>query len=337
MRLAFAGFRHGHVMGLYSAAMDDPRVEVVAACEEDPDVARELRQQGRVTLTHDSFSGMLSSVNCDVIAVGDYFARRGELIRLALAAGKHVISDKPICTSLSDLQEIESLARSNNRVVSALFDLRDCAVYQAMRNIIRSGQIGEVHTVNITAQHPLSLASRPKWYFEPGKHGGTINDIGCHATDLIPWLTGQQIVQVVGARAWNARLPQHPQFQDAAQCMWRLQNNAGVLCDVSYLAPDAINYHAPQYWRVTCHGSNGFVETDYNRDRVMIATSDDANVRTISAAGGNSRGRLDDLLNEIAGTLVPGMLSTADVLRASRMALITQQRADEFADRREIE
>ena len=51
-------------------------------------------------LTHDDYRRMLREVECDAVAVGDYFARRGEIVIAALEAGKHVIADKPICTKL---------------------------------------------------------------------------------------------------------------------------------------------------------------------------------------------------------------------------------------------
>ncbi|MEZ4683286.1 MAG: hypothetical protein R2932_54665 [Caldilineaceae bacterium] len=55
-----------------------------------------------------------------------------------------------------------------------------------LRNLIRSGLIGEIHAINFGGQHPLMLDTRAAWYFEPGKHGGTINDIAIHAVDAIP-------------------------------------------------------------------------------------------------------------------------------------------------------
>src|SRR5688572_5836001 len=110
MRLAFVGFRHGHVMGLYRAAVSRPDVQVVAACEEDAQAAAALRAAGDVKLTHDSFDRVMRDVECDAIAIGDYFARRGELAMAALEAGKHVIADKPICTRLDELDKIGHLA-----------------------------------------------------------------------------------------------------------------------------------------------------------------------------------------------------------------------------------
>jgi len=328
MRLAFAGFRHGHVMGFYSTSGGDRRLSVVAACEEDAATAQALRTAGQVDLTHDNFDKMLVDSNCDVVAIGDYFARRGEMILNSLRAGKHVIADKPISTFMDELKQIESLAKQKELVVSALLDLRDRGPFRTMRKIIRDGTIGEVHTIVFTAQHPLLLGKRPEWYFEPGKHGGTINDIAVHAIDLIPWMTGRKIAGVVAARAWNARVPQHPQFQDAAQLMLRLDNGGGVLGDISYLTPDAIAYEAPQYWRVTCHGVEGFVETDYNSKQVIIASRNDKTTRAIPAEEDAPSGRIDDLLVEIAGESREGALTTADVIAATRLALVAQELAD---------
>jgi predicted dehydrogenase len=332
MRLAFIGFRHGHVMGLYRGAVAHSGVEVVAACEEDPQAAAALRAGGTVQLTHERMEDVLTKVECDAIAVGDYFARRGEIVIRALEAGKHVIADKPICTRLDELDRIGHLAAGKGRAVGCLLDLRDTAVFLTMRRVIREGAIGEVHTVLFTAQHPLMFGTRPAWYFEPGKHGGTINDIAIHATDLIPWLTAREIEGVVAARAWNARLPQHPHFQDAAQVMLRLDNNGGAFGDVSYLSPDELGYTAPQYWRVTCHGSDGVVEADYSATSVSLAARGDKTVREIALDPAKPDGCLEAFMNEIAGRIEPGALTTADVLRASRVALLAQQTADQRGD-----
>lgn len=330
LRLAFLGFRHGHIMGLYQAARKHPRVEVVAACEEDPATADALRSAGAVELTHSSYAKLYDDAGVDAVAVGDFFARRGQVILSALGMNKHVISDKPICTRAEELDQIVTLAKAKKRAVGCLLDLRDHGPFITMRRLIRDeGAIGTVHTVNFSAQHPLLLGKRPAWYFEPGKHGGTINDIAVHAIDAIPWLTGRTIAQVVAARAWNARLPQHPHFQDAAQIMLKLDNAGGVMGDLSYLASDGVAYASPQYWRITCHGDLGVIEVSYNGKTIELSNRGDASPRAIAADPGNPTGCLDAFLNEIDGTPRAGALTTADVLDASRRTLLIQQAADE--------
>jgi len=222
--MAFCGFRHGHVMGLYHAARQHPRVDVVGAVDEDAAAATAAK------VTHGRYEDVLNSANIDAIAVGDYFGRRGGIIVDALTANVHVIADKPICTKLPQLDRIAALASQKQRAIGCLLDLRDHGPYRTMRRLIRDGAIGEVRTVTFTAQHPLLLGKRPAWYFEEGKHGGTINDIGVHAIDLIPWLTGRVITRIAAARAWNARLSQFPNFQDAAQFMLTKARSARREC-----------------------------------------------------------------------------------------------------------
>ena len=332
VKLAFFGFRHGHVMGLYRSALQHPRVEIVAAVEEDAGAAAALRSAGNVSLTHRCFDEVYDSVTFDAIAIGDYFSRRGEIAIRALEAGKHVIADKPICTRLDECDRIAGLAAAKQRALGCLLDLRDHGPFMTMRRLIREGAIGAVHTITFTAQHPLMLGQRAAWYFEPDKHGGTINDIGIHAIDAIPWLTGQNITHATAARAWNARLPQFPHFQDAAQVMLRLDNEGGVLGDLSYLAPDGVAYAAEQYWRVTCHGDGGAVETNYNARSVSLSRAADHSPQAIPLDPGRPTGCLDAFLDEIAGVQRDASaLTTARILGATRQALLIQRAADEHA------
>ncbi len=329
LKLAFAGFRHGHVMGLYAAARAHPNVRVVAACEEDPATVEALRSAGTVEITHISYTQMLEQVDCHAIGVGDFFARRGSRIIAALETGKHVISDKPICTSLAELDRISRLTSQRNLRLGCLLDLRDSGVFRAARRLILAGAIGNVLGIVFTAQHPLLLSARPAWYFEAGKHGGTINDIAVHAIDLIPWMTGQAFSEAVAARTWNARLPQFPHFHDGAQMMLKLSNNAGVLGDVSYFAPDGLAYTAPQYWRLTFHGTDGLIEAAFGQRTLALAKPTDKSPQIITVDDDVPNGCLDAFRRDIAGASTDSDLVTNDVLIASRRTLLIQRAADQ--------
>lgn len=328
MKMAFVGFRHGHVMGLWEYANHHPQIEVVAACEEDAPTRDQLKSGGKVGITHTDYHAMLHDTPCDAIAIGDYFGKRGQLAIAALEAGKHVISDKPLCTRLPELDRIEQLAREKNRSIGCLLDLRDHGVYRAMRRVIREGAIGDVQTVSFSAQHPLLHGKRAAWYFEPNKHGGTINDIAIHAIDLIPWLTGRQITEITAARTWTARPDLVPGFEDGAQLMLTLDNQGGVLGDVSYLSPDALAYSADQYWRITVHGTTGLVEGHYNAKTLSLASKHDTTPRTLPADPERKHGVIDDFLAELEGRPTDDALTTKDVLTASRQTLLTQDAAN---------
>ena len=125
VRAAFVGLRHMHIFDVYAYISERPDVEIVAVCEEDPRTRERLASAGTVNPTHSRFRDMLAQVQFDLLVVGDVFAKRGGQIITALKAGKHVLSDKPLCTDLEELAQIESLSQLHRLAVGAVLELRD--------------------------------------------------------------------------------------------------------------------------------------------------------------------------------------------------------------------
>jgi predicted dehydrogenase len=173
------------------------------------------------------------------------------------------------------------------------------------------------------------LGTRPQWYFEPGKQGGTIIDIAVHAIDALPWVTGLEIDRVDAARNWSTRKPGVEDFRDAAQVMLTLENGAGVLGDVSYLSPNSFKYDHPFYWEFTFWGSRGVARTYYGAEHVALF-QDGATEPSFPLAAPMRRGHyLDCLLREIQGISLPEDLTTAQVLTGGYVSLLAQRAADE--------
>ncbi len=326
LKVAFAGFRHGHILGLYALAAKHPGLEIVAACEEDESTRKNLAANPDVKVTHDNFDRMLAEVPCDIVAVGDYFARRGSLLIKALQQGKHVIADKPICTDIAELNEIAKLAEAGKLKVGCQLDLRSNTVMCGARKLIKSGAIGEIHAIQFGGQHPLNLNSRPAWYFEDGKHGGTINDIAIHGIDIIPWLTGLEFTEVVAARTWNAFAAPYPNFNDAGQFMAKMNNGCGVMGDVSYFAPNSCGFKLPYYWRFTAWGINGVLEFGCNEPMLKLSESGSSGISMIAPPMVAGPNYLEQFLDDINGK--PVELDTAKVIESARNTLLTQQAAD---------
>jgi len=322
--IAFAGFRHPHILSLWDRASAHPDSKIIAACEPDPGTRDQLHAAGKVTVTHENFDEMLRDVDFTILAIGDVYAQRGELAIAALNAGKHVILDKPICTSLRELDRIEELAREKQLSIGCQLDLVEDAAMRELQEVIKAGTLGTVCTITATAQHPLRYGTRAAWYFEPGCHGGTINDIGIHVFDLAPWLTGSGWKKTLLAREWNAKAIAAPHFKDCAQFYGILQNGASCFADVSYLAPDRAGYELPQYWRVTVHGTCGMAEASYGRQNVCVATDNDAAIREVMVSPVAPRGYFQDFLDEIAGRPSKDGITTSRVVTCARAALEAQ-------------
>jgi predicted dehydrogenase len=335
LNIAIVGTRHGHINDLIARLREHENARLVAICEED-EAARAalscnaaLQKYAAPVPVFDSYEKLLDEVACDAIGIGDYYGIRGARAIEALQRGKHIISDKPLCTRLEELDEIERLVREKNLAVGCQLDIRDNGLLLRLRRLIQDGELGEVHAISFGGQHPLMYGTRAGWYFEEGKHGGTINDIGIHAIDYVPWLTGLRFKTINAARNWNAALPQVPHFKDAAQMMLTLENGCGVLGDVSYFSPDSFSYSLPLYWRTTIWGTRGVAEANYNENEIKLYQNGETAVRIVPPDESTPGGYLEAFLREVRGETVGLTLSTEEVLRASRVSLLVQQAADE--------
>ena len=324
-KVAFVGFRHGHIHSLLTQMQAAPDFEVVACCEEDAETRRELAAEGKVAITHASFDTLLESVPCEVIAIGDYFAKRGSLALRALRAGRHVIADKPLCTDLGELDEMRRLAQAGGLRVGCMLDLRASRAIATVRGLIRDGRLGKITQVLFTGQHPLNRATRPAWYFEPGMHGGTINDIASHALDIIPWMTGSAFARVTAAREWQAFDVRSDSFRDAAQMMFELENGCGVMGDVSYSAPSSVGYSHPCYWRFTVWGTLGMVEFKASSTTIDAYFDGSAEVQHLPVVDVPPQNYLDAFRDDLRGAATE--LDTACVLEGARNVLLLQQAA----------
>jgi predicted dehydrogenase len=197
-----------------------------------------------------------------------------------------------------------------------------------MRELVHAGEIGDVREIAVGAEHPLQPKTRPHWYHEAGKHGGTINDIGIHGFDAIPWITGLGFRRVVAARTWKTSgVPADSHFLNAGQAMLELENGAGMSGSFSYVSPTSMGYTLPMYWRTTIWGGEGAIEGGINYPDVMLYKEGEKTGRAVALAPSRPGGFLDSFLRRVRGQsdVTP---TTADILRATRVALKVQHAAD---------
>lgn len=326
INIAFVGFKHNHIYSLYNQAKANPDVQIIAAYEEDPGYRKTAFDKYGIGFTHNSFEQLLQNKEINAIALGDYYAVRGSQAIEALKAGKHVISDKPLCTSLNELDEITALSHKKNLTVSLMLDLRFNQNAQHVRKIVSENIIGEIQNIFFSGQHPLSYGTRASWYFEEGKHGGTINDIAIHGIDLIRYITGLTLKRIIASRCWNAYAIHKPEFKDCAQFMIEMSNGAGLMADVSYSAPDITGSGLPSYWRFTLWGLKGFVEFDINSDNIIVARAGQKEIETIKTYRIEHDNVLSSFVDEINGK--DARLCTASVLKSTKDTLLIQQASE---------
>jgi len=120
--------------------------------------------------------------------------------RQILAAGRHVVCEKPLAMSARDSAELAELAAASGLVNAVNFNIRFYPLHQHVRELIADGALGDVRFVTgHYFQDWLLLETDWNWRLEPDKGGAlrAVGDIGSHWLDLATFLTGQPIVAVM--------------------------------------------------------------------------------------------------------------------------------------------
>ena len=320
MNIAFAGFRHGHIYGLYDKVQNSERVTLSGCFEETENARNEAKSVRDITFNYNSYEEILGDKNVDIVAIGDYYGKRGSMVIEALKNGKHVICDKPICTDLSELDEIEKLAHEKNLKIMCMLDLRYGVQVEKVIELVESGVIGKLVNVSFTGQHCLDYGNRPSWYFEDGKHGGTINDIAIHGIDVIRYISGKNLTKVNCAKTWNAFADKEPSFPDCGQFMIEM-NDVSVMADVSYAAPKC-DKMLPTYWDFYFWGTEGMISFRLCENTLHLYKG----TEEIIPCEAPKSNYLDDLIDEIGGKAL--RFGTSETLESQRQVLLIQKAAD---------
>ncbi|WP_114853196.1 Gfo/Idh/MocA family protein [Brachybacterium sp. YJGR34] len=137
----------------------------------------------------------------DICTPGDTHV---EIALAALAAGKHVLCEKPLANSVEDSARMtEAAAAASARGARSLcgFSYRRTPALAYARQLVAEGAVGEIRQIRAQyLQDWLSDADAPMtWRLDKELAGsGALGDIGAHIIDLTQWLSGQRIAQVSG-------------------------------------------------------------------------------------------------------------------------------------------
>src|SRR5690606_990271 len=122
------------------------------------------------------------------------------MAKMALLANKHVVCEKPLATTVKEAEELLALAREKKRIHAVSFNLRYYPLVRQMKMMREKGELGTVYSImGSYLQDWLFYATDYNWRLEPDKSGDSkaIADIGSHLIDLIEYISGLSISEVM--------------------------------------------------------------------------------------------------------------------------------------------
>ena len=236
---------HGHL-----PAYEKAGVEVVAISDVIEERAKELAANFKIPSVYADWREMLAAEKPDIVSVCVPNVLHAEITLAALAAGVHVLCEKPIATSVDEARGMFAAAAENRRFLMAEQNTRFKPVNMRLKQAIDEGVVGDIYHVESVYERRLGIPGWGSFTKKSASFGGALCDIGVHALDLAQWLMGNPspvtVSAAVGAhfgrRAEIAALRENSwdpaafDVDDFAAVFVRFETGASVLLRTSWAA-----------------------------------------------------------------------------------------------------
>jgi predicted dehydrogenase len=175
---------------------------------------------------------MLKTEEMDLVVLVTPHNTHGPLAVESLQAGKHVITEKPMCLNVAEGKRMVEAAKKAKRMLSVFHNRRWDGDYTTLRGIIDSGTLGEIFQIDVFS----GGYEHPGWWWRSEKKisGGCLHDWGAHFIDWFLDLVPAQVVDVAGyfqKRHWHAVTN-----EDHALATLRFKNGVVATIEQSHLA-----------------------------------------------------------------------------------------------------
>jgi predicted dehydrogenase len=167
-----------------------------------PQRALEVAQSWNVPRAYRGIEEVVADPQVQVVHVCTPNHLHHPMAQAALQAGKHVICEKPLATTLEDAESLAALAAATGLIATVPFVYRYHPVVREARARIAQGELGPLHLIHGSyLQDWLLDPASNNWRVDPALGGASrvFADIGSHWCDLVEWVSGQRFAEVSAA------------------------------------------------------------------------------------------------------------------------------------------
>jgi predicted dehydrogenase len=312
----------GHVSDITTAAKSIPQVRFTAISDPSENRLKSATRNAvyQNATAYNDWRKLLAAEKLDVVGVCGDNGTRPEILRACAERVPAIISEKPLALTFNDLKSVRRAIEKHNTALTMLLTMRFTPIYQAMRNIVQSGEVGEV--IAMDAQKSYKLGERPDWMKSRKTFGGTIPYIGVHMMDLMQFVSGRTFTEVAAfhSTVGNADLGE---MENVATLSFKLDNRGVASLRMDYQRPETAPTHGDDRLRIV--GTTGIVEFQEAQGLTFITAKDPP--RKITDLP-KSKPLAIDFLESLHGG-PPHQLTRAEIFRISEQILKAREAAEE--------
>lgn len=181
---------------LLGGASTSSEVDVVAVASRDLARARAYADERGIAGAYGSYEELLAADDVDAVYIGLPNALHVDWSIRALQAGKHVLVEKPLSSSVAEVERAFDAASAAGRVLTEGFMWRHHPQTRRAHEIVASRAIGEVRLIRATFSFPEPGAGNVRWQSE--LEGGALMDVGCYGISAARLFGGGEPTDIAG-------------------------------------------------------------------------------------------------------------------------------------------
>ena len=174
--------------------------EIVAVCARRQDLLDRAAGEDQARLSTRNWREVVEHPDINFVIVGTPDALHHEAVVACAAQGKHLLCEKPVGMNAAEAEEMWGLYREAQPALAHFvpFWTRMVGVFEIARDVVGSGELGEIVSTIFRWQNPRPAGMPLTWRDDPGlSSAGTIADVGSHAYDVVRWITGTEAASVL--------------------------------------------------------------------------------------------------------------------------------------------
>lgn len=247
------------------AYVSAPEARLVAVVSGHRETAETVASQFGNPRVLDSWEEAVADPEIDAVDICTPNSLHAPIAIAAARAGKHVIVEKPMATTLVEADAMVAAAREAGVSLMVAHNLRFVPIYQAIEKAMSEGAIGAPYSARGIFMHagPEEFwGATSSWFWrEQDAGGGSLLDMGIHMIDLLRWMLGRPVLEVT---AMTSRVSRPTFADDNAMLVMRMEGDVLASVQSSWSArpfPDR---------QVAIHGELGHIAMGRSAEEPLV-------------------------------------------------------------------
>lgn len=276
------GSRHARV---YS---EMPCTRLVAVVDIDGEKARRVAEQHGAEIWATNYETVLNRADIEAVSVATPDFAHADPVVFALGAGKHVLVEKPLATSVADGERMLEAQRDTGKILMVNYSHRFAPEYFKAKLAIEEGSIGD----------PLSGYARkndtiyvPTQMLNWSRSSTCADFLSSHDIDLVRWYMESEAVEVYATGVSRVLEAKGISTPDAITAIVRFENGAFFTFESAWVYPNTFPTICDSFMELI--GSKGVIHLERKREAIEIANEEGYKYPRVSVSPlicGNVRG-----------------------------------------------